>query len=94
MTNATKRLVLATAVALAASGSVLADSGDNSMSPFTGESYAAFNGGTLGSGYPLAERSKPATESDEAVAGGKGSADVIIGLPRGYTNPFRDDTAA
>ena len=94
MIHAAKRVVLASALALVASGAVLADSGDNSMSPFTGESYSAFNGSTIGAGYPLAERTRPATEGDEAVATSKGSADVIIGLPRGYTNPFRDDTAA
>ena len=42
-----KQLVVATTLALGASGVALAD--DNSMNPFTGESYKYFNGGhTLG----------------------------------------------
>jgi hypothetical protein len=42
-----KQLVVATALALGASGVALAD--DSSMNPFTGESYKYFNGGnTLG----------------------------------------------
>ena len=38
-----KRLVLAAALALGATGAARAD--DSSMNPFTGESYAGFNGG-------------------------------------------------
>jgi hypothetical protein len=38
-----KQLVVATALALGTSGVALAD--DNSMNPFTGDSYAYFNGG-------------------------------------------------
>ncbi len=42
-----KQLVMATALALGASSVALAD--DNSMNPFTGDSYKYFNGGhTLG----------------------------------------------
>jgi hypothetical protein len=39
----TKQLVVATALALGTSGIALAD--DNGMNPFTGDSYAYFNGG-------------------------------------------------
>ena len=41
-----KQLVVATALALGASGAALAD--DNSMNPFSGESYKYFNGYNLG----------------------------------------------
>jgi hypothetical protein len=39
----TRQLVIATALALGVSGAALAD--DSSMNPFTGESFAYFNGG-------------------------------------------------
>ena len=66
------------------------DGGDNSMSQWTGESYAAFNGnnvGDFGSGSSLAR------QKDEQPAAG----DVnIAGAPADphYRSPFRDDTAA
>jgi hypothetical protein len=47
-----KRVVLA--AALAVGGSAVARADDSSMNPFTGESYAAFNGG-----YPRTQLSNP-----------------------------------
>jgi hypothetical protein len=75
-----RRIALSGALALAVSGASLADNGDNSMSPYTGESYAAFNGGSVVETWVYV-REAP-------------MPDVIIGLPREYGNPFRDDTAA
>ena len=47
------RITLAVALALvAAAGTAAADSGDSSMNPFTGDSYAALQGG----GHNLGER--------------------------------------
>ena len=85
MTTVAKRFILAAALAVATTGVALADSGDNGMSPWTGDSYAAFNGANVGSlaAGPVA---KP---TDTASA----SKDVFIGLPREYPSPFRDDTA-
>lgn len=90
MTSISKRLVLTAAIALAAAGNVWADSGDNSMAPYNREAHGGFGGSTSSSGYPTAEPADSAIE--EGVASTRG--DVIIGLPRGYNNPFRDDTAA
>lgn len=88
MTTIAKRFILATALAVATTGAALADSGDNSMSPWTGDSYAAFNGGPVGSlaAGPVA---KPTDTADASHS----LRDVIIGLPREYISPFRDDTA-
>ena len=80
MSTMHKRFILAAALAVATTGTALADSGDNSMSPWTGESYAAFNGGSAGS---LA-RGPVAKPTD--------TADASRGL-REYPSPFRDDTA-
>ena len=79
MSTNTLRIIAILGLALASSGIALADdSGDNSMSPWTGESYAAFNGGNFG---------KPQSEPTEAGKPGKTpepEVEVIIGLPRDY----------
>lgn len=85
MTTNAKRLVLAAALGLCTTGAALADSGDNSMSPWTGDSYAAFNGSSL-LGSPAGDMVAKPTDSTPV-------RDVIIGLPREYNSPFRDDTA-
>ena len=46
-----KQVVIATALALGASGAALAD--DNSMNPFSGDSYKYFNGYNLGEPGPF-----------------------------------------
>jgi hypothetical protein len=86
------RALLATALFALASGVAFAegDSGDNSMSPWTGESYAAFYGHNLGDFVTprerLATQLTPAEEpSKEAVAKLDKRAHPL--------SPFRDDTA-
>jgi hypothetical protein len=54
----TNQLVIATALALGVSGVALAD--DSSMNPFTGESFAYFNGGhNRGNPNMLAQNPRP-----------------------------------
>jgi hypothetical protein len=91
-----------------AAGVALADGdgGDNSMNPYTGESWAALQGGghNLGEYQPkvtvrISKRAEKATpETAKASPEAAKAADterLHIGTIRGLrTNPFRDDTAA
>ena len=80
-------LALSTGVAFADG-----DGGDNSMSQWTGDSYAAFYGGNVGDFVTARERvateltpaSEPSTEKMVASLDKRGRP----------VNPFRDDTAA
>jgi hypothetical protein len=87
MITNSKRIAMILGLALVASGAAFADdSGDNSMSPWTGESYAAFNGGNFG-----------APQREPAEAGKKApepEVEVIIGLPRDYEKMATDEAAA
>jgi hypothetical protein len=67
------------------------DGGDNSMNPFTGESYAAFYGGNVGDFVTPRERAATALTPAEEPA-----TETVATLDRkGHPqNPFRDDTAA
>jgi hypothetical protein len=93
----TTHLFLAVGLALAFSGAARAeggDSGDSSMSPFTGESYAAFHRGEVGDFYTdpselaRTKESGDKTESDKTLLAG---SSAMTSQPR---NPFRDDTGA
>jgi len=67
------------------------DGGDNSMNPYTGESYAAFYGGNVGDFVTARERQATALTPAEEP-----STQMVASLDRhGHPqNPFRDDTAA
>jgi hypothetical protein len=68
LTNLALAIALCTTAGLAA-----ADSGDNSMNPFTGESWAALQGG----GYNLGQRRPEVT-----VARAKPATDTAAGVER------------
>jgi hypothetical protein len=86
MSTNTKRIAMILGLALVSSGAALADdSGDNSMSPWTGESYAAFNGGNFG-----APQREPAEATKEPVP----EVEVIIGLPRDYEKAANEESEA
>ncbi len=97
----TRNVLLISAVTLAFSGAVRADGdgGDNSMSQWTGESYAAFQRGEVGDFYTDPNEmagtdgatDQTRTEVATAAAGVHAGASVFTGQPG---NPFRDDTAA
>lgn len=93
MTNLKSRTILAAAFLMLASGAALADGdgGDNSMSQWTGDSYAAFYGGNVGDFVTARERL--ATELTPAK---EPSKEMVASVDkRGHpVNPFRDDTAA
>ena len=83
----TKRALVILGFALASSGAALAeDSGDNSMSPWTGESYAAFYGGNF-FGSPQRE---PAEATKQPVP----EVEVIIGLPRDHEKAADEESEA
>ena len=93
MSNLTKQLLLAAGVVVLCNGAAVADgdSGDNSMSPWTGESYAAFYGHNVGDFYTRDEKRAqrvypPAEPPIESLASTARDTRRI--------NPFRDDTAA
>ena len=67
------------------------DGGDNSMNPYTGESYAAFYGGNVGDFVTARERQATALTPAEEP-----STQMVASLDRhGHPqNAFRDDTAA
>lgn len=85
-------LVLAAGLALAM-GNALADSdsdsGDNSMSQWTGESYAAFHSNQVGDFYTSPSESAAIEPSPDTAPAVPDKSDVSR-----TTNPFRDDTAA
>ncbi|HZQ62404.1 MAG TPA: hypothetical protein VFC24_13700 [Casimicrobiaceae bacterium] len=89
-------LFLAVGLALAFSGAARADGdgGDNSMSQWTGESYAAFHRGEVGDFYTdpseLARTNDSGDKRDEGKTRLAGSS-AMTAQPG---NPFRDDTAA
>ena len=87
------RAILTVALFALATGVAFADGdgGDNSMNPFTGESYAAFYGGNLGDYVTPRERAATALTPAEEP-----STEMVATLDRrGHPqNPFRDDTAA
>jgi hypothetical protein len=99
MSKLLKHLFLAAAIAAASSTPALADGdgGDNSMSPWTGESYAAFYGGNLGDFYTEHDhvaKSYPGADTNERRMVAKAETPTSR-LPKGErTNPFRDDTGA
>ena len=93
MTKLLKQLFLAAGVASLCIGAAHADGdgGDNSMSQWTGDSYAAFHGNNVGDFYTAeerrAQRNYPAAEpAIETLAS--------TGRDKHRINPFRDDTAA
>jgi len=63
------------------------DGGDNSMSQWTGESYAAFNVGDFPATSTLAQDATDESKESYAVAS------LASESPR-YPSPFRDDTGA
>ncbi len=100
MKTVTKNVLLISAVMLALSGAVRAegDGGDNSMSQWTGDSYAAFHRGEVGDFYTDPHEMAGTDGSDEsrtevasAPADLHGGSAPSAGQPG---NPFRDDTAA
>lgn len=100
MKTVTKDVLLISALMLALTGAVRADDGggDNSMSQWTGESYAAFQRGELGDLYTgpkkMVGTEKAADESRIDLA--SAPAEVHAGpsvSKREPRNPFRDDTA-
>ena len=97
MTKPCKHLLLAAALLALSTGAAFADdgsggdSGDNSMSQWTGESYKAFHDNRVGDFQGprdvVAAPTYPAAEpSTQVAATGKKHGERI--------NPFRDDTAA
>jgi hypothetical protein len=88
------RVFLTAALFALATGVAYADGdgGDNSMNPFTGESYAAFYGGNVGDFVTARERQATALTPAEEPA----THEMVATLDRrGHPqNPFRDDTAA
>jgi hypothetical protein len=96
MTKLFKQLILAAGIAAASTTVAIADSGDNSMSRWTGESYAAFYGGNVGDFYTEHDhvaKSYPAAEPggrEMVASAGKHEGRIEHGE---RTNPFRDDTA-
>jgi hypothetical protein len=101
MTKLGKQLILAFGIVAIGIGAALADgeggdSGNSSMSQWTGGSYAAFHNGLVGDfrsprdkyAEKKAERTYPAAEpSTEVIAS--------LGKRGGHPiNPFRDDTGA
>lgn len=92
----TTNLLLAVGLALAFTGVARADGdgGDNSMSQWTGESYAAFHRGEVGDFYTdpseLARTKESGEKREEAKTRLAGSS-AMTSQPG---NPFRDDTAA
>ena len=91
--NASKSIFLAISAFALSTGVAFADGdgGDNSMSQWTGDSYAAFYGGNVGDFVTPRERlATTLTPAEEP------STDVVAMLDRRGrpVNPFRDDTAA
>ena len=94
--NLGKRLTLA-ALALGATGAALAN--DSSMNPFTGDSYAYFNGGAnLGNVTVARAPRKPA---GDATAGSSNKQErqvekrtMFAGIPLTPTSPFNDNHGA
>jgi hypothetical protein len=98
MTKLYKHLILAAAIAAASSTPALADDGgDNSMSPWTGESYAAFYGGNIGDFYTERDhvaKSYPGEDPAERQMVAKADSPTGRFESGERINPFRDDTAA
>jgi len=91
-----KRVTLA-ALALGATGVALAD--DSSMNPFTGDSYAYFNGGA-NLGYANVARA-PRKPADDATAGSSNKQQqqvekrtMFAGIQLTPTSPFNDNHGA
>lgn len=95
-----KKLILAIGLAAAFTGVAYADGdgGDNSMSQWTGDSYAAFNGGNIGTiGDFYTHREKVARRGYPAAEPGREPAvETLASAKKGrhIMSPFRDDTAA
>ncbi len=89
----TKDVLLISALMLAFSGVVRADGdgGDNSMSRWTGESYAAFQLGDYNKATTGMARNEKATEKARTEVA---TAPADRHATRRYRNPFNDDTAA
>jgi hypothetical protein len=91
-------LLMAVGLALAFTGTARADDGgdggDNSMSQWTGESYAAFHRGDVGDFYTdpsemaTEEPANESTDNSKTLVAGSSAMTAQPG------NPFRDDTAA
>ena len=96
--NVSKLLALLVLSAVAGIASADGDSGDSSMNPYTGDSWAALQGG----GHNLGERRglvtvriAKARETKSTVATEEPDATVAAnGVRRGRTTPFRNDKAA
>ena len=98
MRNASKLLALLVLTAVAGVASADGDSGDSSMNPYTGDSWAALQGG----GHNLGDRRGLVTvriakgrEDKTPVATEQPDATVAAnGARRGRTSAFRNDKAA
>lgn len=85
MTKLLGNLIVAAGIAIGTTGVALAegDGGDNSMSIFTGESYAAFHG----SGAAASPEPVQAAEPER-------TQDTVLGMLWLRVSPFSDHTAA
>jgi hypothetical protein len=96
--NVSKLFALLVLSAVASIASADGDSGDSSMNPYTGDSWAALQGG----GHNLGEqrglvtvRIAKAREAKTSVATPEGDTALAgSGARRARTSPFRSDTAA
>ena len=98
MTKLDRQVILALGIAALGIGAALADgeggdNGNNSMSQWTGESYAAFHNGLVGDFR--SPRDKPAEKNTEkAYPAAEPTTEVIASVGkrgRHPINPFRDD---
>lgn len=93
-------LLMAVGIALAFTGTARADDsgGDNSMSQWTGESYAAFHRGEVGDFYTdpseMAADQPSDKTSDDSTKTDDNNTKLAGSSKREPRNPFRDDTAA
>jgi hypothetical protein len=96
-------LLMAVGLALAFTGTARADDGgggggDNSMSQWTGESYAAFHRGEVGDFYTdpseMAADQPTDKSKDESKKTDDNSTKLAGSSARQPRSPFRDDTAA
>src|SRR5256885_9422254 len=92
-------LLMAVGLAVAFAGHARADgdggdSGDNSMSQWTGESYAAFHRGEVGDFYTDPSEMASDQPADETTDDSKTQLAGSSAMTAQPGNPFRDDTAA
>jgi len=88
-----------TGIAAADGGDGGGDSGDSSMNPYTGDSWAALQGGghNLGEfhGKVTVRIAKPReSNASPATTDKTDTTHLALGGKRARINPFRDDTAA